>query len=141
MDENPVPVPSDDLGRLAFQLFLCLFLTLVLGADWLAVALAGWHITFLADARIQAVWATLLELVGVCPLFAMALRRSPAGVMGLIAGVAVTGVYGLGLYLTFGRPAMLRHDTFAWQGVATTAATLFLLAEGLLRRYRLSRRT
>ena len=126
----------EDPAKYGFHLVLCLLFTVILVADRVAVAAAGWHITFLADARIQAVWAAPFLLAGAWPHLLVALRREWGTLFHLLIALAAAVLFTYGMYLTVGRPQLLRHDAFMWQALLLTSATLLRLMESLFRRYR-----
>lgn len=107
-----------------FQLILCLLPALPLLADWVAVWL-GWHIFFLADGRIQSVWATLVLLLGGWPVFATLTQQRFGFRSGaiLVVGLAAAGFFAAGMYVTYAIPLSGSHDLFQAQAVLLVAAT------------------
>jgi cation transport ATPase len=130
MTQTEPPVQREPLAFHLFQLAVTLMPALPLLADWVGAAL-GWHIFFLADGRIQSVFATVVLAAGGWPFAAGLLRQGapPAkrGAHGLTL-VAALGLYGWGLYLTYGRPLGGTHDVFQVQAAWLLAATAWRLS-------------
>jgi cation transport ATPase len=125
------------MEQAAFQLAVSLLLTIPLVAHWVAMAF-GWNIFFLADPRIQTVWATLLQTAAAWPFYSRSLGRGAGTERGFCRTVALltTGLYAYGLFLTFARPDVRSHPYYQLQACVITGATLLWLLSGLARRRR-----
>lgn len=129
---------ADEVGFQGFHFFLSFLLTLPLVANWVATWL-GWRIFFLADPRIQLVWATILQLACGWPFVAGALRgRGAHRGLDVVIALGTWALFGYGLYLTLLRPEVATHPYFQWQSVLILAVTLDRLAVALMadRRHR-----
>ncbi|HWI65660.1 MAG TPA: hypothetical protein VNT75_27850 [Symbiobacteriaceae bacterium] len=124
---------NDEVGFQAFQSLVSLLLTLPLAAHWVAIWL-GWRIFFLADPRIQIIWATLLLLAGAWP-FAVGALRHRRVFDGLVM-IAALALYGYGTYITYWQPAITTHPYFQVQSVLITGITLDRLVAAALARRR-----
>jgi len=71
--------------------------SLPLWADPVAQAL-GYEVFYLADPKLQAVWATLVQLFGGWAAYAAALRRKPGRLAVRAAAVLSTLLWAGGLY-------------------------------------------
>lgn len=118
-----------------FHLAICLLASLPLLADWVAVAL-GWHIFFLADGRIQSVFATLLVAGAGWPFLTAPFRR-PHGwsaALEVAVGLAAVGIYARGMWLTYGVPLGGSHDLFQMAAGLLTAASVLAWVRAVARR-------
>jgi cation transport ATPase len=141
MAENTRERLSHEAAYQAFQFVVCFVFTAPLVAHWVAMWL-GWRVFFLADPRIQIVWATILQLAGAWPFYAGARRGQGARRSAdLAVAAATTGLYLYGADLTFWRPAVTSHPYFQVQATVITLVTLDRLISVLIRRRRIMRST
>lgn len=117
---------EQSLADLAFWAIWGLLFTLPLLAEPVALAF-GWRIFFLGDARIQLVWASLVQFGTGSHSYRGALRELSAGRPGLDTAVvlATTGAYGYSFY-----HALFLPGTGTYFG--ETAAALLLVTAGKL---------
>jgi cation transport ATPase len=132
---------SHEAAHLSFQFVVSLVFTSPLVAHWVAIWL-GWRIFFLADPRIQIVWATILQLAGAWPFYA-GIRHPKGGRRSADIAVAAasTALYLYGAYLTLWRPAVTSHPYFQVQATVITLVTLARLIATLIRHRRMQRST
>lgn len=145
MTQDPTPGDAQGSGRpgegpaLAFYLFVLvatLLPALPLVADWVAAAL-GWQIFFLADGRIQSVFASAVLLMGGWPLVSGLFQRAwrgPARVAAGLSILAATGLYAYGLYRTYRRPDLGSHDLFQMEAAVLLGVALLRLAKAMVGR-------
>lgn len=124
---------------LAFHLFVLvatLLPALPLVADWVAAAL-GWQIFFLADGRIQSIFASAVLLAGGWPLVSGLRRRRWSGPSWAAAGLSLLvamGLYAYGLYRTYRRPDLGSHDFFQAEAAVLLGVAVLRLANAMIGR-------